>query len=405
MSIDPFAPYTLAGIQLKNRIIRSATHEGMADERGVPTDALTRKYVQLAQGGIGAIITGYAGVQADGRCSYYRMLMIDHDECVPAYGTLVDAVHAHDTPIVLQLGHAGRQTRSKVTGLPTVAPSAIRDKYFNEDVPKELSESEIERIIENFAHGALRAQAAGFDAVQIHAAHGYLLAQFLSAYTNRRRDRWGGSIECRFRIVGEILRRIGELAPGFPVLAKINASDCRPNGMRLPEAIEIAKLLAAAGCASIEVSRGVNEDGFYFIPNEHNPVDAVLHYNFKAHAVPPALRRLLRPLIGFELRTRQPTRLYNVDAAAAIRAAVPVPVMVVGGIRTIEDVRSILDGGRADLVSLCRPLILEPTLVKHWQDGTRTGSRCIACNYCALGIEQGPVRCHLGKLPGAPAVA
>lgn len=405
MTIDPFTPYTLAGIMLSNRIIRSATHEGLADEQGAPTAALTRKYVQLAEGGIGAIITGYAGVQPDGRCAYHRMLMIDRDEQVPAYRAMVDAVHAHGTPIVLQLGHTGRQTRSKVTGLPTVAPSAIRDTYFNEDLPKELSEAEIEQIIDSFVRATVRARAAGFDAVQLHAAHGYLLAQFLSAYTNRRRDEWGGSTERRFRIVGEIMRRVATLAPGFPVLAKVNADDQRPNGMRLPEAIEIAKLLAAAGCAAIEVSRGVNEDGFYFIPNERNPVDAVFHYSFKLAGVPGWLRTLLKPFFHFHFRPRPPTRLYNVDAAAAIKAAVSVPVMVVGGIRTLDDIRSILDGGRADMVSLCRPLILEPSLVKKLRDGTQTESRCIGCNYCALGIEEAPLRCHLGKLRGKPGAA
>jgi len=247
MTPNPFQPTRLAGITLKNRILRSATHEGLADESGAPLPALTQKYLQLAKGGVGAIITGYAGVRPEGRCAYHRMLMIDRDELIPAYRTLTDAVHAAGTPLFLQLAHAGRQTRSQVTGLQPVAPSAIRDHMFNEEVPRALKETEIEEIISAFVAGAVRAQAAGFDGVQLHGAHGYLLSEFLSPYMNQRTDRWGGSAENRFRIVGEIIARVKARLPGFPIFIKINGTDGRKNGMRIPEAVEIARRLEQAG--------------------------------------------------------------------------------------------------------------------------------------------------------------
>lgn len=398
MAADPFQPYEFAGIKLKNRIIRSATHEGLADESGAPTSALTQKYLQLAKGGISAIITGYSGVHPEGRCAYHRMLMINSDENIPAYRAMTDAVYASGTPIILQIAHAGRQTRSKITGFQPVAPSAIRDRYFNEETPRALNDEEIEEVITAFVRAAIRAKSAGFDGVQIHAAHGYLLAEFLSPYMNRRTDRWGGSTQNRFRIVGEIFRRIGAELPGFPVLVKINGTDGRKNGMRMPEAVEIARLLEGVGCAAIEVSCGVDEDGFFSIRSERNPVDAVFHYNFKVHNAPAWIRPVLKFFLRRALEPKLPSRLYNVPAARAIKAAVSIPVIAVGGIKTLTELRSVFENNDADLASLCRPLILEPNLIEKYISGKQTEAKCISCNYCALGIESEPLRCHFGKL-------
>lgn len=193
-----FERTSLAGMDFNNRIIRSATHEGMADADGVPTEKLKKLYVRLAKGGVGAIITGYAGIQPDGKTCFVNMTMMDRDELIPAYKNITDAVHEHNTPIIMQLAHCGRQTRSNVTGLPTVAPSAIRDPFYSEEKPRELSENGINEIIDNFVSAIARAKQAGFDGAQLHMAHGYLLAQFLSSHANRRKDRWGGSTEnCR----------------------------------------------------------------------------------------------------------------------------------------------------------------------------------------------------------------
>jgi len=151
-----FEPTSLAGIKLKNRIIRSATHEGMADEKGFPTEKLKKLYIRLAKGDVGAIITGYAGIQADGKSSLLAMTMIDNDDSIPKFREITNAVHEYDTPIIMQIAHCGRQTRSKTTGLQTVAPSAIRDVFYNEEIPKELSADEINRIIDNFVSAIIR---------------------------------------------------------------------------------------------------------------------------------------------------------------------------------------------------------------------------------------------------------
>jgi len=399
MHPDLFTPSAISGIRLRNRLLRSATHEGMADGSGAPTDAHEKLYTAIARGGAGAIITGYAGVQQDGRSSLPGMLMMHDDSLVPAYRHLTDAVHREGTPIILQLAHCGRQTRSAITGMKTVAPSALKDRVFNEETPRELDEEGIGAIIVSFAAAAGRAARAGFDGVQLHLAHGYLLAQFLSGYTNRRRDRWGGSLENRFRIVSEILLRIRRELGDFPVLAKISAYDRRPGGMRIAESVGIARLLEASGCSAIEVSSGTVEEGLSIMRGPELPVEPLLACNFRFATMPVPLRKVVAPLLRLGMRLPEPVNNYNVDAARAIRRAISIPVIVVGGIHKQEDIAAAFGSGAIDCISMSRPFIIEPDIVRKLQDGRRTASRCIRCNYCAIMIEQGPLRCWYGKLP------
>ncbi len=399
MTRSTFEEASLAGIKLKNRIIRSATHEGMADEKGFPTERLKKLYVRLAQGGAGAIITGYAGIQADGKTHLVSMLMIDSDESIPAYRQIVNAVHEHGTPIILQAAHCGRQTRSKITGQPTVAPSALRDTFFSEDMPKALSESNINEIIANFVSAVVRAQQAGFDGVQLHLAHGYLLSQFLSSYSNRRKDRWGGSLENKYRIVGEIFRRAGERVGAYPILVKMNAHDGRRNGMRIGEAVQIARMLEKSGCAAIEVSCGFIEDGLYMARTPELPADAAMEYTFKYKNLPGFVKKIAKPAIKALMKQPQPLLKYNLEAAIQIKKAVNIPVIVVGGINNLDDINSIFKNENIDFVSMCRPFIIEPDIASKFKEGTGTKSKCIMCDYCMILAEARPLACYHGKLP------
>ena len=400
MQPSVFESSCIAGITLPNRLIRSATHESMADERGAPTDALEKLYLRIAKGGTGAIITGYAGVQQDGKSSLSNMLMIDDDELIPAHRKLTDKVHEHGTPIILQIAHCGRQTRSAATGLPAVAPSAVKDKIFNEETPHALGEKDIETIINNFVAAAERAKKAGFDGIQLHMAHGYLLSQFLSDYTNRRKDKWGGSTVNKFRIVSEIMQRIRESLGSYPVFAKINAYDNRRGGMRIEESVEIAKMLEAAGCDAIEISSGTVEDGLTIMRGPNPPLEALFNSSFRFKDMSPLMKTVSYSFIRFAMRSPKPIWGYNLKAAKAIKQAVSIPVITVGGLHTMNDIESALDGGSTDYVSMSRPFIIEPDIVRRFQDGKQTASRCIMCNYCALMIEVDKVKCHYGKLPG-----
>lgn len=399
MTHSAFEPVSLAGIKLKNRIIRSATHEGMADENGFPTEKLKKLYVNLAKGEAGAIITGYSGIQPDGKTCLFNMTMIDSDEKIPAFREITSAVHGYGTPIIMQIAHCGRQTRSKITGRPTVAPSAIRDGFYSEDKPKELSEDEINHIIDNFVSAILRAKQAGFDGVQLHLAHGYLLAQFLSSHSNRRKDKWGGSPKNKYRIVGEIFKKAKDKGGDYPILVKLNAYDGRRKGMRIEEAVMIAQMLETSGCAAIEVSCGCVEDGLYVMRGPKLPAEAVMEYNFKFNKIPGFAKKIVILLAKTFVMQPKPLLRYNLDAAVRIKQAVNIPIIVVGGIHSMNDINDIIGNHKADFVSMSRPFIIEPNIVSKFKNGTQTQSKCIVCNYCAIIGEEEPLKCYLGKMP------
>ncbi|HPX30441.1 MAG TPA: NADH:flavin oxidoreductase, partial [Smithella sp.] len=390
MTISAFEPATLAGIKLKNRIIRSATYEGMADEKGFPTEKLKKLYINLAKGDVGAIITGYAATQADGKVSN-AMAMVDHDDKINVFKEITDAVHEYGTPVIMQIAHCGRQTRSRITGFPTVAPSPVRNMYFMEDKPKALSEEGINEIIDNFVAAIVRAKKAGFDGVQLHLAHGYLLSDFLSSHANRRKDRWGGSTENKYRIVGEIFKRARGKVGDYPILVKMNAYDGRRKGMRIEEAVVIARMLENSGCAAIEVSCGCVEDGLFTIRGEKLPVEAVVEYNFNFKNYPDFAKKTIIWFAKTFLKTPKPLLKYNLDAAMQIKKAVNIPVIVVGGINNVEDVEDIIGNDKADFVSMSRPFIIEPDIVSKFKNRTQTTSKCIMCNFCVITIEKEPL--------------
>lgn len=394
-----FEPAQIAGIQLKNRMIHSATYEGMVDKNGFPTEMVKNHYVRLAKGGVGAIITGFTVVQANGKSGAPMDAMIDDDIYIPAYKEITDAVHAYDTPIIMQISHCGRQTRSKMTGLPIVAPSALRDAFYSEDMPKELSEGEIYELINNFVAAVVRAQKAGFDGVQLHLAHGYLLSEFLSSYANHRTDRWGGSTENKYRMIDEIFKRAKEQVGEFPILVKMNAYDGRKNGMRIEEAVKISQMLEASGCAAIEVSCGTAEDGLYTMRGENLPAEAAMEYVFKYKNIPRFVKIMAKPVLKKIVKQPKPLLKYNLDAASRIKSAVSIPVIVVGGINNIEDIEDIINIKNMEFVSMCRPFIIEPDIVNKFKSGKQAKSKCIMCNYCIMIAEEKPLKCYYGRLP------
>jgi 2,4-dienoyl-CoA reductase-like NADH-dependent reductase (Old Yellow Enzyme family) len=401
---DVFEPSSIGGISLMNRIIRSATVDSLADDEGRPTRQLIDFYLRLARGGAGAIITGMTGIQPNGKGSTYHSLMFHRDDFINAYRELTDVVHTCDTPIILQLNHCGRQTRRKSTGFPTVAPSAKRDLYYFERRPKKLSEWEIKDIIANFVAAIERAQRAGFDGVQLHCAHGFLLSEFLSSNMNTRGDRWGGSLENKYRIIGRILAEAKASVGDFPILAKINAYDARRRGMRTEEAVKVAKLLERDGCAAVEVSCGVASDGMITMRSRTFPTKAGLEYSYMLRRYPRFVKRLIEPFVPVvvQLATKPQKQLanYNVPAAEIIKRNVGIPIIVVGGIKRLNDVEEIIAGNKADYVSMSRPFICEPDIVKKFEAGTQTESKCTWCNFCIACVESIPLKCFRGKLDG-----
>ena len=393
-----FEKTAISGLTVKNRIIRSATHDGLADENGAPSDKLIAKYEHLAKSEVGCIITGYAAVSKNGVSPYPRMMKIFDDSVIDRYKELTDAVHKYETPVVLQLAHCGRQTSSKAIGVQKVAPSNVLHTFYP-DKAKELTDSEIYKIIDDFVTAAVRAEKAGFDGVQLHGGHGYLLHDFLSPFGNRRNDKWGGTLENRCRIVELIIKGIKEQT-SLPVWIKISAQDNRKNGMRISSSVEICKRLEAAGCDAIEVSCGTVQDGMNTMRSRLMPMDAVFKYREPCASFPKILNKIALPaanLINPLIKQPSPLENFNVDNAEAIRKAVSIPIIAVGGIHKVSDMQSIIADGKADFISMCRPFICEPDLAKKLINGQKE-AKCIMCNYCGLVIEKEPTRCLYGRV-------
>lgn len=393
-----FDKTTISGLTLNNRIIRSATHDGLADENGAPTDALIKKYKCLAENEVGCIITGYAAVSKNGVSPYPRMLKIFDDSVIEKYKELTDAVHSHNTPVILQIAHCGRQTSSKAIGIQKVAPSNVFHAFYP-DKAKELTDDEITEIIGDFVDAAVRAEKAGFDGVQLHSGHGYLLHDFLSPYGNRRKDRWGGSVKNRARIVELIIKGIKEKT-SLPVWIKISAEDNRKSGMRIDSTIEICRILEKAGCDAIEVSCGSVEDGMNTMRSKLLPMDAVFKYREPCASFPKLLNKIALPAANlFNPLIKQPSPLenFNVDNAEKIKNSIKIPVIVVGGIYKVKDMNDIISRNKADYISMCRPFICEPDLAKKLKNGQQE-SKCIMCNYCGLVIEKEPTKCLYGRI-------
>lgn len=388
----------ISGFTVKNRIIRSATHDGLADSNGAPSDKLITKYEFLAKNEIGCIITGYAAVSKNGVSPYPRMLKIFDDSVIDKYKELTDAVHKYNTPIVLQIAHCGRQTSSKAIGCQKVAPSDVLHAFYP-DKAKVMDENEINSVIDDFVSASVRAEKAGFDAVQLHAGHGYLLHDFLSPYGNRRKDSWGGTLENRCRIVELIIKRIKEKTD-LPVWIKLSAEDNRRGGMRIDSSVEICKRFEAAGCDAIEVSCGTVQDGMNTMRSKLMPMDAVFKYREPCASFPAILNKIALPVANlFNPLIKQPEPLenFNIDNAEVIKKNVSIPVIAVGGIHKVSDMENIIASGKADFISMCRPFICEPDLAKKLKNG-QPEAKCIMCNYCGLVIEKEPTRCLYGKV-------
>jgi len=381
-------------MELKNRLVRSATHEAMADDDGFPTDRLFKLYKRLVKGGVGLIITGYTYVSPDGKSR--AMLGIDTDEHISKYRELVDHVHQNDAKIAMQINHCGRQTTKEMTGAQPIAPSAVKEKTFFV-MPREMTEEDIERIIDAFAQAARRVKKSGFDAVQIHGAHGYLISQFLCPHTNRRKDKWGGSIDNRMRFVTEIYDRTRKnVGDDYPVLIKINAYDHMKNGLKPEESVVMAEKLAEMGFDGIEVSCGIIEDGGSMLRGD-TPLDVILD-EWEMYKKKDFLYRFIVRKFGSKIIPPIPfTQGYNRESAKVIKKRVNVPIFSVGGMIDPEFMEETIQNGDADYISLCRALINDPNFPNKIKEGSLEPSKCIHCNLCLYYLATRSVRCYRGK--------
>jgi len=371
-----FRPGRIGNLEIKNRFVRSATWENAASESGHVTEPLLDIYRGLAKGGVGLIITSHSVVHPRGMTDP-RMIWIADDSYTPSVRKLARAVHeaASDCRVMIQLTHSGRQP-TPGTGVEPVGPSQVYDE-FSKQTPREMTLGEIEEVIEAFAHAIRRAREAELDGVELHGAHGYLLSSFLSPRTNRRKDQYGGSVENRCRIVREIVERgHKEAGRDFPILIKMNTVDYLPGGVDIDEAKKVAECLNQIALAAFEMSGCTWET----ITRSEEEL------GFKPSSIPEARG---------DIKTKE-QEAYFWQYAKEIRQVVDKPIILVGGVRSIDKVEEILEEGSVDFCAMCRPLVWEPDLPNRWLrgEGSETAA-CISCNKCIP--EEGSLRCVFKK--------
>lgn len=349
-----FEPARLGNLAIKNRLVRSATVEAGAFLDGAPTPLLKEIYDALALGGAGLIITGMVGV-CPGSRALTGMGKAYGQAFVPAFSEITQSVHEKGGKIVVQLCHCGAKAMAAKDGALPPGPTGT------EGLVREIPLEELNEMVFAFGQAALQCKRAGADGVQIHAAHGYLISEFLSPYYNKRQDRYGGSLENRarllFLIYDEIRKQTG---PQYPVLIKINSSDLAEPGFTEEECALVCRELSRRGLDAAEISGGISIDK-------------------RSQAAQPVKGEQGEGYFG--------------QAALRIAEKAGLPVISVGGYRTPGVIDRYLNAGGIEAASLCRPLIREPNLPRRWESGELSRAGCISCGRCSGGAILGcPVK-------------
>jgi 2,4-dienoyl-CoA reductase-like NADH-dependent reductase (Old Yellow Enzyme family)/thioredoxin reductase len=362
------SPGNIGAMKVKNRIVMSPMVRNFATTDGVITQALIDHYAARARGGAGLIIVEASYVQASGRV-WHQGIGIDDDRHIPGLAALADALKQWGSKVEVQLVHGGRQSTTQVSKLPVVAPSAVPCPVTG-SFPRELSTQEVADLIEAFAQAARRAKAAGFDGVELHGAHGYIMSQFFSAHVNRRNDKYGGDLKGRAAIAVETIQRIRQLVgDSYPITIRINGRDNVPSGQTIEDAVALAKLLEAAGVAALHVTAGMAEANL-------NPRNV------------PTAATMLSP------------RGHMIDLAAQVKSAVKIPVIAVGGI-TPEMAERVLSEGKADFIAFGRQFLADPDFPNKLDRDERENLRpCIRCNEMCMGRILVGVRCTVNPEVG-----
>jgi 2,4-dienoyl-CoA reductase-like NADH-dependent reductase (Old Yellow Enzyme family)/thioredoxin reductase len=362
-----FSPFRIGKLELKNRIVMPPMATNFAGAEGKVNDRHIAYYVKRVQGGVGYLTFEHTGILKEGKASA-GMALIDGDDKTPLFKKLVDAVHREGGKIFIQINHAGRQTSSSITGAPIVGPSAIPCPV-RKEMPHPLSVGEIQGLVEAFRQAARRVKEAGADGVEVHMAHGYLLCQFLSPFSNQRDDEYGGSSEKRLKMPLEVLKAVrNTVGPDFPIVCRLSADEYVDGGLKLEDSIPIAKALEKNGADALHISACIA---------------ASVYLNHPPYYVGEGVFTYL---------------------AQGIKAAVKIPVITVGRIRTPDLANQVIEEKKADLVSMGRALIADPFLPKKAMEGkVEDIIPCISCNRCILSIRRGDLYCAVNPETGREA--
>ncbi len=358
-----FTSKEIGNLTVRNRFIRAATSETMASNEGEVTDSLVELHERLAVGGVGLQILGHAYVHPSGRY-HHRQTGIHADSLLSGLTRLTKKVHEKGGLIFAQLTHAGSQTRANPG--EASAPSPVQNPLTG-TIPRELTEEEIWEIIEHFGAAARRAVEAGFDGIHIHGANGYLISEFSSPFSNRRTDQWGGDERRRDRFLMEVYQTVRKsVGSDFPVTLKLGMEDAVPDGLTIHESIDRASRLEADGLSAIEVSCGV----------------MVAPTNSARKYVAVDTTRALSDLLWHRLFRKGTSEGYFLPYATALKRRLKIPIILVGGLRTVENMEKLVARAEADFIALARPFIREPALVSQIRGGRRGRVSCTSCNLC-----------------------
>ncbi len=399
---SPFSPWQLNGLRLRNRVIKEATFEAGCDREGVPTEALIRFHEAVARGGAALTTVAYASVSADGRSFETQLLMSEPSRA--GLQKLTDAVHRHGGLAMVQLTHAGGFADRSVIGRRQIAPSAV----FNPagmNWPRPMSVDDVQRVTDDFARAASLAVGCGFDAIEVHAGHGYLLSQFLSPYANKRTDAYGcRCVDDRVRFPLAVCRAVRRAVGGsVPIVVKLNLTDGFSGGVSVDDAADFALRLEQSRLVDLLIPSGgwVSRNGFFMLRGGvplRKMVLAMRKSAVKRLAL-AALGRWLVPAIAYE------PRFFEAGALDLLRRLSSLPVCLLGGVDSLGAIESALAQGFA-AVAIARPLLREPDFLRRLSGGAgeeeaRRPSRCTRCNECVVesAMAERPLRCTQADVP------
>ncbi len=380
-----FSRARLGPIELRNRVVKSATYEGMA-RNGLVTDRLVEFHREFAAGGVGMTTLAYCAVAPEGRT--YRDQIWLREEAVPGLRKLTEVVQREGARVAIQLGHAGWFANPRATGTRPIGPSRTFSPYAQR-FSRAMLEEDFARLTHAFAGAARLAVRSGFDALEVHVGHGYLLNQFLTPYNNRRRDGWGGTLEGRARFPRQVLKAVREAAgPDVAVYAKLNMDDGFEGGLRIEESLRVASWIEEDGTVdALQLTGGHTTRTPMYLMRGDVPLRELIRQERSR------IRRIgLRLFAPSRLRKYEFEEAFFLEQARRFRKTLRLGLMLLGGITRLDTMRGAIGEG-FDFVAIGRALIREPDLVQRMQAGETEAALCIPCNLCIVEMERGGTRC------------
>lgn len=387
MQVSPFFTQAKLGpLLLRNRSIRAAAFEGMAENHSV-SEALINYHTAVAKGGVGMTTLAYSSISKSGLAFPHQVWL--RPEIIDDLKRFTHAVHEQGAAVSVQIGHCGNMANAALTGVRPIAPSTAINLY-GPTFPRGMKQQDIEEVKTDFVHAVRIAAESGFDAVEVHAGHGYLISQFLSPYTNKRKDAYGGSFDNRKRFMEEVLSAVRKALPKhMALIVKMNCWDGFESGISKEEGVLTAKAIAQCGADAIVVSGGFVSRAPMYVMRGKMPIEIMAHF------ISQNWKRFFVKLVGSTLVPSVPFKEgYFMEEAERIQKAIDIPVILVGGMNSMHTIDKAMQKG-FQWIAIARALIENPNFVNELKNEVIQKSGCTICNYCVAKIYGSSMSCHL----------